>query len=96
MIYMLEYDTSILELVLYALNSQGLKAKGCSKVKDFKDTLKQSLPQIVILNVWGCSAQSRTLDIHIKTLRQKLGIWGQKIKTIHDVGYKLESKTSAQ
>ncbi|RDU52454.1 DNA-binding response regulator [Helicobacter sp. MIT 00-7814] len=223
MIYMLEDDTSILELVLYALNSQGLEAKGFSEVKDFKNALKESLPQIVILDVmlpnengfevlkwlksnaqtkqisvimltalaseyekvkgldlgaddyltkpfgvmellarvrailrridgkqsdfvndgleysskehevsingekikltlkefellgfflknpnraferdelleiiWGYSAQSRTLDIHIKTLRQKLGIWGQKIKTIHGVGYKLESKTSTQ
>lgn len=42
--------------------------------------------------VWGYSysCESRTLDMHIKTLRQKLGIWGEHIKTIRGVGYKLE------
>lgn len=42
--------------------------------------------------VWGYSytTQSRTLDVHIKTLRQKLGEWGKRIKTIRGVGYKLD------
>ncbi|WP_394953725.1 response regulator transcription factor [uncultured Helicobacter sp.] len=41
--------------------------------------------------VWGqhYTAQTRTLDVHIKTLRQKLGQWGKRIKTIRGVGYKL-------
>lgn len=42
--------------------------------------------------IWGYSYtyESRTLDMHIKTLRQKLGSWGEHIKTIRGVGYKLE------
>ncbi len=42
--------------------------------------------------IWGYmyTCESRTLDMHIKTLRQKLGIWGERIKTIRGVGYKLE------
>ncbi|MCI6217406.1 MAG: response regulator transcription factor [Helicobacter sp.] len=41
--------------------------------------------------LWGnYESYSRTLDIHIKTLRQKLGDYGQIIKTIHGIGYKLE------
>ncbi|WP_394908317.1 response regulator transcription factor [uncultured Helicobacter sp.] len=42
--------------------------------------------------VWGYSytTETRTLDVHIKTLRQKLGQWGKRIKTIRGVGYKLE------
>lgn len=42
-------------------------------------------------NVWGFdySGESRTVDIHIKSLRQKLGSEGSIIKTIRSVGYKV-------
>lgn len=41
--------------------------------------------------VWGFEyeGESRTVDMHIKTLRQKLGESGSVIKTIRNVGYKL-------
>jgi len=34
--------------------------------------------------------ESRTIDIHIGKLRQKLGKYGQLIKTVRNVGYRLE------
>lgn len=34
--------------------------------------------------------ESRTIDIHIGTLRQKLGKYGKLIKTVRNVGYRLE------
>lgn len=34
--------------------------------------------------------ESRTVDMHIKLLRQKLGEAGGQIKTVRGVGYKLE------
>ena len=34
--------------------------------------------------------ESRTLDMHIKTLRQKLGESGSRIKTVRNVGYRME------
>ena len=34
--------------------------------------------------------ESRTVDMHVKTLRQKLGSQGALIKTIRNVGYKIE------
>lgn len=39
--------------------------------------------------IWGISyeGESRTLDMHIKTLRQKLGVYGNRIKTVRNVGY---------
>ena len=39
--------------------------------------------------LWGDSynAESRRVDIHIKTLRQKLGDFGEHIKTIRGIGY---------
>lgn len=43
--------------------------------------------------VWGESyvGESRTVDMHIKTLRQKLGTMGETIVTIRGVGYKMET-----
>jgi two-component system alkaline phosphatase synthesis response regulator PhoP len=42
--------------------------------------------------VWGTdfAGESRTVDMHIKTLRQKLGSCGNMIKTVRNVGYKIE------
>ena len=37
--------------------------------------------------------ESRTIDTHILTLRQKLGPYGDCIKTVRNVGYRLEGKT---
>lgn len=44
--------------------------------------------------VWGSDymGESRTIDMHIKTLRKKLGKAGGQIKTVIGVGYRLESK----
>lgn len=42
--------------------------------------------------IWGFSyeGESRTLDMHIKTLRQKLGDFGGRIRTVRNVGYVIE------
>ena len=42
--------------------------------------------------VWGDSyvGESRTIDMHVKTLRQKLENGGDIIKTVRGVGYKVE------
>lgn len=43
----------------------------------------------ILDKVWGTDfeGESRTLDMHIKTLRQKLGEAGGMIKTVRNVGY---------
>lgn len=43
-------------------------------------------------NIWGIDflGESRTLDVHIKTLRKKLGDAGKHIKTVRNVGYLLQ------
>ncbi len=48
--------------------------------------------EVLMERVWGTDfeGESRTLDMHIKTLRQKLGESGQLIKTVRNVGYKLQ------
>lgn len=46
---------------------------------------------VILDKVWGTDfeGESRTLDMHIKTLRQKLGSQGSLIKTVRNVGYVL-------
>ena len=46
--------------------------------------------ETIIINVWGYDfeGESRTVDMHITTLRQKLGDYGNLIKTVRNVGYK--------
>ena len=44
--------------------------------------------------IWGTDfvGESRTVDVHIATLRTKLGTCGDYIRTIRGVGYRLEEK----
>ncbi len=44
----------------------------------------------LIDTVWGQESTGRTLDVHIRTLRGKLGEYGKYIKTVRNVGYKLD------
>jgi two-component system alkaline phosphatase synthesis response regulator PhoP len=46
----------------------------------------------IMIHVWGTDfeGESRTVDMHIKTLRQKLGNMGAHIKTVRNVGYVIE------
>ena len=45
--------------------------------------------ETILDRVWGIDfeGESRTLDMHIKNLRQKLGEEGGRIKTVRNVGY---------
>lgn len=45
----------------------------------------------ILSEVWGFDyeGESRTVDMHIKALRQKLGTVGSAIKTVRSVGYKI-------
>ncbi len=45
--------------------------------------------------VWGSDfeGETRTVDMHIKTLRQKLGACGKQIRTIRGVGYSIGKDT---
>ncbi len=46
----------------------------------------------IMEKVWGSDyeGETRTVDMHIKTLRQKLGSAGDYIKTVRNVGYLIE------
>lgn len=50
--------------------------------------------EVLMDKVWGLGAEreNRTLDVHIRTLRQKLGPAGSRIQTVRGVGYRLEDR----
>lgn len=66
------------ELLVYLLENQ-------SRVVTRDELLNQ---------IWGYEydGETRTLDMHIRTLRQKLGRYGSLIETVRGVGYRLEAK----
>lgn len=51
--------------------------------------------QVILDRVWGTDfeGESRTLDMHIKTLRQKLKEEGSMIKTVRNVGYIMNAES---
>jgi len=63
------------EILFIMLKNKGLLIK---KDELFKEIWKNTAPE-----------KSRTLDIHMKTLRHKLGSSGDLLKTVRGVGYKL-------
>jgi len=48
----------------------------------------------LLSSVWNTEylGETRTVDMHIRTLRQKLGSYGNLIETVRNVGYRLEAK----
>ena len=48
----------------------------------------------LLSSVWNAEylGETRTVDMHIRTLRQKLGNYGNLIETVRNVGYRLEAK----
>ena len=48
----------------------------------------------LMADVWGTDycGETRTVDMHIRTLRQKLGPYGERIETVRGVGYRMEGK----
>ena len=51
MVYLVEDDSSIRELVVYTLNSTGIQAEGFEKPSDFWKALNTKMPSLVILDV---------------------------------------------
>lgn len=51
MIYLLEDDDSIRELVTYTLGSQGMEAEGFSRPRDFWAAMETALPSLILLDI---------------------------------------------
>lgn len=68
MIYLVEDDESIRELVVYTLNSQGMEAEGFGTPSDFWKALEERVPDLVLLDIM--LPQEDGLEI-LKKLRQR-------------------------
>jgi len=66
------------ELLRYLMNNEGIVLT------------RESIMQAV----WGMDyeGESRTVDVHIKTIRQKFGEFGRQIRTIRGVGYSISKE----
>ncbi len=62
-----------------------------------KNAGKVSTRQNLLDHVWGYSyfGDTRTLDVHIRRLRQKLGECGESIETVVGVGYRFQGSKEA-
>lgn len=95
----LAVDNLVMNLAEHTVTADG--ARVALTLKEF-DLLRLFLssPGVVftreaLLNsVWDTeySGETRTVDMHIGTLRQKLGGYGSRIETVRGVGYRLEGK----
>lgn len=45
-------------------------------------------------DIWGYNfdGETRTVDVHVRSLRQKLGKEGDRIETVRGVGYRIREK----
>jgi two-component system alkaline phosphatase synthesis response regulator PhoP len=90
-------DKIMIDLQKHTVSADG---KNCELTyKEFELLKMLSLNRGIVLSrdkimdqVWGFEyeGESRTVDMHIKTLRKKLGESGSIIKTVRNVGYKIE------
>ncbi len=96
-------DTEELKIGSITLNSE--KHRVLAGKEEIRLTLKEfELLHILMLNfgivltrekllekIWGYEfeGETRTVDVHIRTLRQKLGSAGEMIETIRGVGYRM-------
>lgn len=51
MIYLVEDDSSIRELIVYTLNSTGLEAEGFERPSEFWEKVDEKIPSLVMLDV---------------------------------------------
>ena len=60
----------------------------CLLLENRGRTLKR---EILMDRIWGLGAEreNRTLDVHVRTLRSKLGKAGDLIETVRGVGYRV-------
>lgn len=86
----------VLDLEKYEVRSNGepviLTLKEFELLKKLMSNPEHVISRNTLLEeVWGANfyGETRTVDAHIKTLRQKLGQSGNQIETIRGIGYKM-------
>ena len=96
---LLRLDGLTMNLDEHTVNVDGerimLTYKECELLRLFLSHPGMAFTREHLLNeVWESDylGETRTVDMHIRTLRQKLGSYGQMIETVRNVGYRLEPK----
>lgn len=62
-----------------------------------QNQLKVFSRESILEKIWGYEyfGETRTVDVHIRTLRKKIGDFGKYIKTVHGVGYSFDYRDDA-
>lgn len=88
-----------LDLKRHNVTAKGREIALTLKEYDLLKLLMESNGQVftretLLSSVWGVDfvGESRTVDVHIGTLRTKLGPAGSQIQTVRGVGYKMEAQ----
>ena len=94
-----EYDGLIINLTNYSVVCDGQQVDMPPKELELLYFLASSPNQVftreqLLDQIWGYEfdGESRTVDVHIRTLRQKLGPAGDLVETVRGVGYKISGK----
>ncbi|WP_343208012.1 response regulator transcription factor [Anaerolentibacter hominis] len=92
----LETDNLILDIERHEVTAEGREVKLTLKEFDLLKCLLEHKGIVMtrdklLTMIWGYDfdGETRTVDVHIRTLRQKLGECGDKIETIRGVGYRI-------
>ncbi len=88
----LEINTDTREVIVNG-NIVALTFKEYELLKFLIENKKRVISRTELLNeVWGYEyiGETRTIDIHIRTIRQKLGEAGSYIKTVRGMGYRFK------
>ena len=91
------YYNKIKDITLIGITGTNGKTTSCYFIYELLKMLMSNTGIVlqredIMVRIWGMDyeGESRTLDMHIKTLRHKLGDAGKKIRTVRNVGYQLE------
>lgn len=91
-----DLEIDIAKHIVYANGEEiNLTLKEYDLLKLFMENIGRAFTRDQLLSsVWGTEyvGETRTVDVHIGTLRTKLGKCGDYIKTVRGVGYRMEDK----
>ncbi len=98
-----KYETLVLDDLAHEVTIDGkqvvLTPKEYELLKYFMQNKNIALSRDTILsNIWGYDfyGDERTVDTHVKTLRNNLGKYRDVIKTVRGMGYKFDAKEKSE
>lgn len=92
-------DNVVIDYANYKMYIAGEKIPLTLKEFELLKLLTQNRSKVfsresILEKIWGYEyfGETRTVDVHIRTLRKKIGDFGKYIKTVHGVGYSFDMK----